>query len=131
MAAVKYRRMVERVELEQAAAKERNEVRVTDKFERHGLDAGALAGLQAQFKALDGVRKVYLVRKAVQHTPARPCFVLGYTVRGWYRKRKAAEVLGRIQQSVSFPGETLIISVEGENYRFGRKLRWMRGSRIL
>lgn len=126
-----HRRMVERVELEQAAAKERNEVRVTDKFERHGLDAGALAGLQAQFKALDGVRKVYLVRKAVQHAPARPCFVLGYTVRGWYRKRKAAEVLGRIQQSVSFPGETLIISVEGENYRFGRKLRWMRGSRIL
>jgi hypothetical protein len=26
-------------------------------------------------------------------------------------------------------GETLIICVDGENYRFGRKFRWMRGSR--
>jgi hypothetical protein len=32
---------------------------------------------------------------------------------------------------VSFPGETMILSVEGENYRFGRKFRWMRGSRIV
>jgi len=31
---------------------------------------------------------------------------------------------------VQFPGETLILSVQGENYRFGRKFRWMRGSRI-
>jgi hypothetical protein len=36
-----------------------------------------------------------------------------------------------IQTGVSFAGETLIINVEGGNYRFGRKLRWMRGSRIL
>jgi len=40
-------------------------------------------------------------------------------------------VLERIHQAVTWPGETLIISVEGENYRFGRKFRWMRGSRIL
>jgi hypothetical protein len=33
--------------------------------------------------------------------------------------------------NVSFPGETLIISVEGENARFARKLRRVALSRIL
>jgi hypothetical protein len=36
-----------------------------------------------------------------------------------------------IQEQVQFPGETLIVNAEGENYRFGRKFAWMRGSRVL
>jgi len=40
-------------------------------------------------------------------------------------------VLRRIQQGVQFPGEALIINVEGANYRFGRKFRRIRGARIL
>jgi hypothetical protein len=36
-----------------------------------------------------------------------------------------------IQERVQFPGETLIFNVEGENYRFGRKFTWIRGSRVL
>ena len=32
---------------------------------------------------------------------------------------------------MSFAGETLIINVEEANCRFGRKFRWMRGSRIV
>jgi hypothetical protein len=64
--------------------------------------------------------------------PEKPCYVLGFTVAGWLgRKRRAAEVQERLGQAVTWPGETLILNVEGENYRFGRKLRWMRGSRIV
>jgi Zn-dependent protease with chaperone function len=129
-----HERLAARSELEQAAAKERGEVRLKDKFERHGLEGEALARLQSQLKAVPGVRKAYFVRKRVQNFPERPCYVLGFRIArlfGWYSKRRAAEVLARIQETVSFPGETLILNVEGENYRFGRKLFWMRGSRIV
>jgi Zn-dependent protease with chaperone function len=129
-----HRRLTARAELEQAAAKERSEVRLTDKFERHGLSGEALAQMQAQLKAIGGLRKAYFVKKRVLNFPDRPCYVLGFRTCGllqWHTERRAAEVLARIQEKVSFPGETLIISVEGDNYRFGRKFRWMRGSRIL
>ena len=127
-------RLAERAELEQAAARERDEVRLTDKFQRHGLDGQALARMQAGLKVIAGLRKAYFVKKRVDYLPQRPCYVMGFTVGSplrWHTRRRAAEVLARIQEAVSFPGETLIINVEGENYRFGRKLRWTRGSRIL
>jgi Zn-dependent protease with chaperone function len=126
-----HRRLAERAALEEAAEKERSEVRLKDKFERHDLDAERLEKLQAELRAIAGLKKAYFVKKRVQHMPERPCYVLGYTVRGWLgRKRRIAEVHQRIHEGVSFPGETLFLNVEGENYRFGRKFRWMRGSRI-
>ena len=128
-----HRVMSERMELEHAASKERDAVRTSDKFERHGLPAEALARLQAQLAAVDGLRKAYFVRKRVRHMPERACYVLGYTLRWrpWGRKASAQAVLQRIQETVEFPGETLILGVEGANAAFGRKFRWMRGSRIV
>jgi hypothetical protein len=84
--------------------------------------------------AIPGLRKAYFVRKRVEHLAHLPCYVLGYRVTGFFQlhsKRRAMEVLRQIQESVPFPGETLIINVEGANYRFRRKFRWMRGARIL
>jgi hypothetical protein len=130
-----HRRMAERMELEHAAKKERDGVRTSDKFERHAMAAEPLAQMQAQLKAIPGLRKAYFVKKRVKHMPERPCYVLGYTVRGgWLPGRKKGSVqvvLHRIQETVFFPGETLILSVEGANAAFGRKFRWMRGSRIV
>ena len=47
-----------------------------------------------------------------------------------YAKRAAA-VQQEISSTISFPGETLILSAEGKNYAFGRKFRRMKGSRLL
>ncbi len=127
-------RLEERAVHEGAAAKERNEVRLDDKFEHHDLDEQALAELQRQLRTVEGLRKAYFVRKRVSHMPARPCYVLGFTIGGFlrrHRERRVAEVVRAIQSGVSFVGETLIINVDGANYRFGRKFRWMRGSRIV
>jgi Zn-dependent protease with chaperone function len=130
-----HRRMSERMELEHAAKKERDEIRSNDKFERHGMEVRALAQMQAQLKAIPGLRKAYFVRKRVSHMPERACYILGYTVRGgwlpWQAKGSVQVVLRRIQEAVTFPGETLILGVEGANAAFGRKFRWMRGSRVL
>jgi len=129
-----HRRMSERIELERAAAKERDAVRTSDKFERHDLSAEALALMQAQLRTVPGLRKAYFVKKRVKHMLERTAYVLGFSVGGflpWGKKGSTQAVLQRIQELVSFPGETMILSVEGENYRFGRKFRWMRGSRIV
>ena len=129
-----HRRLTERVALEHGAAKERDEVRTNDKFDRHDLSAEALATLQQQLCAVAGLRRAYFVRKRVRYMPDRACYVLGFTVGGILRHdhgRRTADAQRHIQESVGFPGETLILNIEGTNYRFGRKLRWMRGSRIV
>jgi Zn-dependent protease with chaperone function len=126
--------MAERIAVEQGAEQERNTIRTTDKFEVHGLAEAAVDNLCQQLQAIPGLRKAYLVRKHVKYLAHRPFYVFGYRVQGWWQlhsKAKVADALRQIQASVIFPGETMIINVEGENYRFGRKLFWMRGARIL
>jgi len=124
--------MIERSEKDRLAAKERDQVLLSDKYERHGLSDAESEALRAQLKTIRGLRKVYFVRKRVRHYPERAFYILGFTVRFALRaKRMRSEVQQRILNEVKFPGETMIINVEGDNYRFGRKFAWMRGSRIL
>lgn len=127
-------RLTERTQLLDAAERERNSVRLQDKFERHGLPPDALEELRVQLRAVPGLRKAYFVRKKTLHFQQYPCYVLGFSTTGMlslHTKRRVADVLQKIQASVRFPGETLIINVEGGNYRFGRKFWWMGGARIL
>ena len=129
-----HQRFQQRTAEELGAEKERSQVTLRDKFERHGLAAEELARLLEQLRAVPGLRKAYFVRKRVAHLAHRPLHVLGYRASFPLQpgvKKRAAAVMRAIQEGVQFPGETLIINVEGENYRFGRRLAWMRGSRIL
>ena len=129
-----HQRFVERAQLQEAAQKERNEVLIKDDFELHDLPADGLAELRTRLQAIEGLRTAWFVKKRVKHLAHRPCYVLGYSVTGpfrFHREKRATEVLRRIQQGVQFPGEALIINVEGANYRFGRKFRRIRGARIL
>ncbi|HXE40907.1 MAG TPA: M48 family metallopeptidase [Azonexus sp.] len=129
-----HRRLSERQTLLDAAARERNRVLVNEKFDRHGLGDEELRVLREQLQAIPGLAKVYFVKKRVEHLAHLPCYVLGYRVTGFFRfqrKRYEGGALQQIRNRVQFPGEALILSVDGENYRFGRKFAWMRGSRIL
>lgn len=133
-AGVWHRRLIERSELEEASAKERNTLQLGEKFDRHELTAEAVEKLRTQLRAVPGLRRAYFVRKRVRHFAHRPCYVLGFSVTGLFRlhsKRRVSEALQRIRDGVEFPGETLILDVDGENYRFGRKFFWMRGARVV
>ena len=125
----------ERAIIEAAAQKERSEIQLADRFDRHDLPEDALAALRTQLRSVSDLGKAYLARKRVKHFPERPCYLLGFTVTwrffSWSNKDRRQQVLEEIKEKVTFPCETLIFSIEGENYRFRRKFRFMRGSRIV
>jgi hypothetical protein len=117
-----------------AARAERNSLSLTDKLIPHGLDAGATEDLRAQLMQVGGVTRAYLARKRVEHFQEIPVYVLGYAASPWWSWRTAAralEVQKRILADVSFPGESFVVGIEGANRRLGRRLRFMRGARIL
>lgn len=127
-------RLLERSQFEQKLRAERDVVQLKDKFEKHGLTAEQLAQFQRELCAIQGLRKAYFVRKIVKHQPEKPCYVLGFCATpwwSWHRKQRVAEIQQRILDTVVFPGETMVVNVEGDNYRFYRKLRWRRGSRVV
>lgn len=129
-----HKQLVERAELLELARKERAELHTRDVLEEHGLPEEAVARLRQQLQKIPGLRKAYLVRKRVEHLAHHPLYVLGHVVSPWWkphRKKLAAAVQQTILENVNFPGETLIISVEGENARFARKLRKAPRSRVL
>ena len=51
--------------------------------------------------------------------------------RYYKNKRRASAVVEQIREKANFSGEPPIVNVGGDNFRFGRKYRWMRGSRIV
>ena len=95
-----HRRICERME--------HNEIRMSDKFDRHGLDPAVLAQMQVQLKSIPGLRRVYFAQNRMRHMPD-----LG----GRLRSDSSRVVLRHIQPSVQFPGETMIFSVEGASAR--------------
>jgi hypothetical protein len=129
-----HRRMMERVELEQAAKKERDSVRTSDKFERHAIDGAFLVQMQAQLRAIEGLRKAYFVKKRVKHMPERLCYVLGFAVRGMAARAAEGQ---RASRAPAHPGDGDLSWRDAHPERrrpqraFGRKFRWMRGSRIV
>ena len=129
-----HERLVQANEEQQQVHRERETLKLSDKFEAHRLSEAQLAPLLTGLRTIAGLRKVYLVRKTLKHRPDLPLYVLGYCVTPWWslhRKKRAAAVQQQIVEQVNCPTETFVVNVEGDNYRFHRKLRFRRGARIL
>jgi Zn-dependent protease with chaperone function len=128
------RRLLEQIELQDAAHRERARVTPTDEFEPHGLPEGMLAALVAQLTAIPGLGTAYFMKKRVSHFQDHPLYVFGYSVTGLFsfeRKQRAAGVVEQIQKTVRFPGQTLFINVDGANHGFRRKFRRLRWTKLL
>lgn len=127
-------RLVERVNEQQGAEQERQRLLTTDTFEPHGLPAEQWQPLLAALRKVPGLQRVYLVRKRVRHLKHRPCYVLGFSTTPWYllhSSDRSSAALRAIQAQVAFPGETILVGVDGSNARFGRKFKKVRGSRLI
>jgi Zn-dependent protease with chaperone function len=127
-----HHRWLQRAQILQAAQAERSSIRLDDKFEPHGLDDAQIAALREQLRAIPDVYRAYLVRKHVAQLVHRPLLVLGFTTKQWWPNAKLARgVQDKIAQSVPFPHEARIFVLEGNNRRFRRKWRVVRGARVL
>ncbi len=129
-----HERLTERAEQEQAAQRERDRLLFSDKLVVHQLSQEAIAGLVRQLRSVPHVRRAYLVRKLTRHSDRGPLYVLGFRTSEPWSLASAARTnatLNRIRQDVIFPGETLIVSLEGSNSRFATRFRRLEGARIL
>jgi len=118
----------------QAAREERGKLLLSDQVVGHQLPSDALSALTAQLKAIPDLTRAYLVRKSTRYLPETPMYVLGFKITRWwqiYNSASSHASTQRIRQEVKFPGNTLIVNVEGRNRRFAGKLRGVPGSRIL
>jgi len=105
-----------------------------DTIVAHQLHPEELSALMAQLKAIGDLTRAYLVRKVTRHFRETPMYVLGFKSGRWWGLHDAANahaLTQRIRQEVRFPGDTLIINIEGSNSRVAAKLREVTGSRIL
>ena len=105
-----------------------------DKFDLPDLAEPVVVQLRTQLRTILGLRKAYFVQKRVAYLSHRICYVLAFRVTGLFRihsKKRAAEVLEKIRETVQFPGETIIVNVEGANYQLGMRFRGMKWSRIV
>lgn len=119
---------------ERDARRERGFVALTDTFIPHQLDAAALQELTAQLSRFN-LRCVYLVRKETVHYRNEPFYVLGVQRQAdWWRFDSAIaaqQLVNQISRDVKFPGETLIISLDGEYKSFRNRFRSVPDSAIL
>jgi hypothetical protein len=117
----------------QQAKQERERLLPGDSWLAHGLDAASLEVLVARLGSVPGLSRAYLVRKRVLHRPEAPLYVLGFaaTTLGVGNSARSRAVMVQLRSAVEFPGETLIISVQGTNQHFGRAFRAVPGSQIL
>jgi Zn-dependent protease with chaperone function len=129
-----HQRYIERASEIEAAQQERNTLDLSDVLVGHQLSSEQLTKLITQLRQIPQLTGVYLVRKRTQHAAEVPLYVLAFKVQKWWSLRDAAltqAVQQRIKQEVLFPGETLIVSIEGRNSRFSQKFRRVKDARII
>jgi Zn-dependent protease with chaperone function len=117
----------------QQGQKTRRTLLLSDRYEPHGLDAQAAANLTLQLKAVKGVKHAYLVRKVDARFPDPPLYVLGVRCTGFFElhsQSRVTRILKEITQKVAFKGETNILSVDANLYKFARKMRRVKGAKL-
>ena len=118
----------------QRSQKERQRLLLSDRFAPHELDAAALEKLTQQLKKVAGIKRAYLVRKIDPRLPGKPLYVLGIKSTGFFQlhsHKRAARVVKDITDTVVFPGETMILNVDANLYKFARKMRRVKRSKLL
>lgn len=111
-----------------AARRERGELRVTDKLLPHGLTEQQLSDLHQQLQVFaTDIGRIYLARKQILHYQDHPLYIVAFEgrTRFWKPASSGASegIAQRLGSEVTFPGETIIICIDGENKAFRKKFR--------
>lgn len=134
LAARWHQRYLEQAKLVEAGQRERSRWLLSDQIVPHGLTSDDLARLVTQLKAVTDLKRTYLARKLTRYLSERPLYVLAYASSPWWKIEGSAKrhaLTQQIRQEVKFPGDTLIVALEGSNGKFLQKIRQVKGARIV
>lgn len=125
-------RMFNQLKAYQEGESEREQILISDTFDPHELPAETVERITQQLRAIDNLKEVYLVRKRVVNFPEIPCYVLGFGLSGmnFMAGGRRTAALERIRDEVEFPGETLIMCLDGDNKAFRKLLKNVQSARI-
>ena len=118
----------------QGAQIERKQIRLTDRFAPHELDSQVVVKLTAKLKEIKGIKRAYLVRKIDPRFQSEPLYVLGVKSTGLiqlHSRTRAQRVIAAIQKNITFPRTTMIINVDGNMYKFARKMRRVKRAKLV
>ncbi len=124
-------------ELYEQAQIERNVLQATDKLLPHNLDEETLAGLAALVRPHPEIIEGYVVRKALQHFPEEPCYLVGILVQHpfWTRtfsdtSQKNIELVQLLANEARLPGHFIAFVIEKELKPLHEPLRQIHGARF-
>jgi Zn-dependent protease with chaperone function len=123
----------ETIRLRRGAA-ERRTMRLSDRYVHHGLDAQTVATLARQLKSIAGLRRAYLVRRVDASDPEQSLLVLGVQSTGTFQfhsQKRATRVVKDITTTVALPADTLVFNVDAQFYKFARKMRRIKGAKLV
>ncbi len=129
-----HRRYVAEVELADRRERERSQVLIGDRYLAHGLAGEALAQLRGEVAAVPHLRRAWLLRRQSRNVDDVETWVFAYSVTPWWRLHRttpAEQAMSALQQCITLPAGGMIVCVDGGNYRFGRKFRRIRGTRVV
>jgi Zn-dependent protease with chaperone function len=127
-------RYVEEAMRRQRVQRERQRLLLSDHFAPHELDVETAAKLTQQLKGVKGIKRAYLVRKVDARFAGAPLYVLGVKATGYFQlhsAKRAARIVKQIGETIVFPGETMVLGVDANLYKFARKMRRVKASRLV
>jgi Zn-dependent protease with chaperone function len=129
-----HKRFAERMQLQQSASYERQNVFLIDQFRKPDFGKERLEALREQLQKIRFLRRVYFLEKVMRFFPEHKCYVLAFKSTGPFQRhdaRRAIEVAKRIREDAQLPEGTTVINVDGKTYKFARKFRRLRWSQLI
>jgi len=112
------------------AMEERDVLKYKDSLAPHGLESDQVGRIIEQLAGMEKIKELYLVRKEVAHYSEVPLYVLGVRFRGTPSEKYIMNTVNEIAQNVDFPGETLVVPLNGDNSLYYRKHKKVENSLI-
>lgn len=113
---------------------ESSRLQIGDRFDTHQLQPQQLHQLRLQLQGIRGLKSAWLVRKVVSQPGGGSLYVLGVRTRAgltWGRQHRQQRVMQQLGMLNSWPGETLLLSLDGDYWRFEHTFRRISGARVI
>lgn len=118
----------------EAAQPERKTIHSPKDLIPHEAAPAEVERLREQLKLFPRIKKAYLTQKKLKMMPEKPLYVLGVVPKvPWYQMnhdKANRKLVDEIATQVAFPSETLIVVLAGENKKFLKGFRKLKGSQI-